>query len=767
MDVKRKRKIYVTWALSYIIMLILPVIAGVVIYSYMFTVVKGEITQSNQMIVQNMQRETDSILDEVERIHAQISVNEKITSLCSSQQPVTSYMRYEMSEVSRDLNIYTASNRYIKNFYILLQGIDYCITPSASRPSDEYFLRQRGMSVEDMNRIKGAASGAVGNHILLRSEKNQMGQETKTVLLIQTLPIGEKQVGGAVVVEIDQNQFLASTDENEQKRMEKIYILDKSDNPIPVTEEEIDDVSKLLTEEEVVRRKVDGKDVYIIQTRSVSSGWRYISVVDNEVFMARMRKPKHVVYIMAIIYVLLAGTIGFFLLRNNYRPLGNLVSVVRDQAGTEFGSSGQIDEYAFIEYALSKVVKEKEHVDTFLRQQKNVLRRNFLERLLQGTVSSDIPVAESLESFQIPMISNRAMVVLISPEEVEQLFSEETSLNMEKRQELAFVILENIFTEIASRNGSAFGVTIDDFLACCIMLRDEDIPKCRKLVDRALDECMQVVQEQFEISFTAAVSEVHNIEDGMDIAYKEAVTAMEYKIINQETRRIWYTDLQEKQQVGYYYPLEKERQIIYLVRSGNKEEAEAVLAEVLRENFESKFMPMQLVKCLMFDIASTMVKTIQEVFGDHQKEFLDSLNPVDRITCCDNISDLRATFSDILSTVCEYVEQQGKSKIRSRVEEFVQENYSNTNLSVTAIAEHLKMHPSYVSTSFKNQTGMGLLDYISEVRIEKAKVLLRETGHTIEEISEAVGYTNCGTFMRVFKKLEGITPTQFRSGDHF
>ncbi len=752
------------WAVSYIILLVLPIFAGLVIYSYMFGVVKEEITRSNQMMVQNMQRETDSILGEVERIYAQVAIDRTITELLGSQLPVDSELRYGMSDAAQNLSVYVAQESAISEFYIMIPSLDYCITPTASRPISDYFLHYRGMSMEDMNQIKNAVLSAPGSHIFSRSLTDSAGVTRETIVLAQTLPLGEKQVLGAAVVEISQNELLSAIEENAPERMGKIYILDKNNQLIPGTGDPDIDVTQLLSDEEIEKKTIQGTNLYVIQSRSASSGWRYISVVTDDVFMARMHKPLAIVLLMAAVYILIAGIAGAMLLRRNYQPFSNLLAAVRERTGAEFDQEGKIDEYAFIEQALSKVVTEKEHVDTFLRQQKNVLRRNFLERLLQGNIHSSIPVEESLEAFQIPVVSHRAVVVLLSPEDVEQLFAEESTLTAEKRQELAMVILENIFTEIASRHGSAFGVVIDEFLACCILLREEDLPRRRKLLDKDLDECAEVVQSNFEFEFLAAISEVHDLEEGMDIAYKEALTAMEYKIINQETRRIWYADLQEKQQSGYYYPLEKERQIIYLVRSGNKEEAEAVLEEVFQRNFESDILPMQLVRCLMFDIASTMIKTIQEVFGDHQEEFLDSLKPVDRIMRCDNIRDLRAVVSDILSTVCEYVEQQEKNKICSKVEQFVQENYSNTNLSVAGIADYLKVHPGYVSTSFKKQTGMRLLDYISEVRIEKAKVLLRETGHTIEEISGAVGYASPGTFMRVFKKMEGVTPTQFRSG---
>ena len=81
------------WAISYIILLVLPIFAGVVIYSYMFGVVKEEITRSNQMMVQNMQRETDSVLGEVDRIYAQVAIDRTIAELLGSQLPVDSALR--------------------------------------------------------------------------------------------------------------------------------------------------------------------------------------------------------------------------------------------------------------------------------------------------------------------------------------------------------------------------------------------------------------------------------------------------------------------------------------------------------------------------------------------------------------------------------------------------------------------------------------------------------------------------------------------------
>ncbi|MNC71576.1 Arabinose operon regulatory protein [compost metagenome] len=78
------------------------------------------------------------------------------------------------------------------------------------------------------------------------------------------------------------------------------------------------------------------------------------------------------------------------------------------------------------------------------------------------------------------------------------------------------------------------------------------------------------------------------------------------------------------------------------------------------------------------------------------------------------------------------------------------------------IGKQFDLKPSYLSQIFKNLTGEGLLDYIGKHRVEMAKLLLREQSMSITEISRLVGFTEAATFIRVFKKYEGITPGKYK-----
>lgn len=110
---------------------------------------------------------------------------------------------------------------------------------------------------------------------------------------------------------------------------------------------------------------------------------------------------------------------------------------------------------------------------------------------------------------------------------------------------------------------------------------------------------------------------------------------------------------------------------------------------------------------------------------------------------------------------CEDVSENNCSI--EKVEEGIRENLLDVNLSVASLAEFLNITPSYLSRFFKRNTGKGVLEYIHECRVEKAKeMMLQNPDIKAKEVAEAVGFANLATFIRVFKKREGITPGQFR-----
>ncbi|WP_017434283.1 helix-turn-helix domain-containing protein [Saccharococcus caldoxylosilyticus] len=96
-----------------------------------------------------------------------------------------------------------------------------------------------------------------------------------------------------------------------------------------------------------------------------------------------------------------------------------------------------------------------------------------------------------------------------------------------------------------------------------------------------------------------------------------------------------------------------------------------------------------------------------------------------------------------------------------RIKEWIRINIHN-DISVASIAEKFNYNKTYLSRFFKQKTGMSLLKYLHYMKIRKAKQLLSSTSYSIKEISYKVGIQDEKYFMRLFKKHENMTPSEFR-----
>lgn len=132
----------------------------------------------------------------------------------------------------------------------------------------------------------------------------------------------------------------------------------------------------------------------------------------------------------------------------------------------------------------------------------------------------------------------------------------------------------------------------------------------------------------------------------------------------------------------------------------------------------------------------------------------------------------KETFEQQITYLDEMIEgaiamlkaDQGKENhYYQEAKRFLQENFTR-NINITEVAESLSVSYPYLSRIFKSQSdgGQTLSDYLNLLRIRKSKELLGETGMTLCEIAEAVGYNNVQSYQRFFKKYENMTPGDYR-----
>ncbi|HCB96053.1 MAG TPA: hypothetical protein DEP65_10900, partial [Ruminococcus sp.] len=129
---------------------------------------------------------------------------------------------------------------------------------------------------------------------------------------------------------------------------------------------------------------------------------------------------------------------------------------------------------------------------------------------------------------------------------------------------------------------------------------------------------------------------------------------------------------------------------------------------------------------------------------------------------------IRLQPTDIYETLINYIDiinsctDSANTKIDIQaVTLYIEENL-NSELCLENIADNFKTTPKYLSKFFKNKLGINFTDYLANLRINKAKVILTETEKPINEIFKELGFNNRNTFIRAFKKVTGLTPSEFR-----
>lgn len=136
------------------------------------------------------------------------------------------------------------------------------------------------------------------------------------------------------------------------------------------------------------------------------------------------------------------------------------------------------------------------------------------------------------------------------------------------------------------------------------------------------------------------------------------------------------------------------------------------------------------------------------------------LKPVNYEEFGDVIDNLKVALYQQQSLAAS-VEEAKEERVIFSITRYIQQHLSE-DISLRYLAEQFHMNPQYISQLFKNEIGVNFLAYLTSIRMEKAKSLLLTTAIPVTEIAEAVGFHDYRVFSKTFKKVEKMTPTQYR-----
>ncbi len=225
--------------------------------------------------------------------------------------------------------------------------------------------------------------------------------------------------------------------------------------------------------------------------------------------------------------------------------------------------------------------------------------------------------------------------------------------------------------------------------------------------------------------------------------------------------------IQERKKLGteWRYPLESERELLGKVKIGDRTGAKEILNSILGTILFLNPGELGILKARLLELLSILSRAAVEGGVDIDVMLEKNLAYVNKVMQIDEQGDLCAWISTALNDFIELVYSSQDARKVTQISpaiNYVDANYDKP-ITLAEIARASHLSGSRLAHIFKEQTGITIIDYLTSVRIERAKQLLLATDQNCTEICFQVGYNNQSYFTRTFKELVGMTPLQFRA----
>ncbi|MCI9602234.1 MAG: response regulator [Lachnospiraceae bacterium] len=279
-----------------------------------------------------------------------------------------------------------------------------------------------------------------------------------------------------------------------------------------------------------------------------------------------------------------------------------------------------------------------------------------------------------------------------------------------------------------------------------------------------IDVCRELTRKlkrATDITFRIGIGSVRRLNKSMD-SYEEALKAL----VSSTGSVAHVDDLPIQCRYDEEYPIDLEKELFDSLESGMTEECERAAGRYfdwMLDNYDEKNLSVRL-KTLEFVLYAEHTAYLN---GGMTYHFTEREHYLPLVVNAKQNSDLRPWFVERFKESCRNMttkKEEHENQLVVRAQEYIRENY-HRDLSLDEVSRHMDLSPYYFSKLFKEETGGNFVEYVTSLRITKAKELLAGDGGSMKEICGAVGYSDPNYFSRIFKKNTGVTPTEYRESE--
>ena len=492
------------------------------------------------------------------------------------------------------------------------------------------------------------------------------------------------------------------------------------------------------------------QDVVTLETVMQSKGWLVRANVPQKEILASFWSGGAGVSI-ALVGALFFGLISsvFFALQAS-NPIRRVMFKVHALVGdnTMEGKGG----VALVEREVSALLEHDRVIGRRLQEQRMAVRAVYIDRLLKGQVDGD-EIQGISAMVGVDFQAGRIVVAVLSLNRDPEYFPSITDSSWEG---LAIVVRDRATAHIRSV-ADAQAVTRNR-IALFMRVADRDDRSAYRFARSELRNLVEEIAHELHVNVIAGVGVIAASPYDIWRSYQTATKAIE------EGGTTTYDNLLQSAAAmapssGYYYPLELELELAKLARAGANEEVGNALHAIIREN-KGRNLELADELALVNEMRATIHKLSAPLSMDRGLVHIPepSGHPLDWSRLQD---DLGQAFHEICAGVNRKKNSHNRA-LADRIKHFINENFSDPQLSLGLVALEFSLSESYVSHFFVEQTGEQYSRYVEIVRMTAARALLESSSSRIEDIAYAVGYTSVHGFRRAFKRVVGRAPLDYR-----
>lgn len=725
--------------------------------------------QASSQKEKTISRYTESLRINLMRIENSINQIVEGTELLSVDEAVMEIMmsksdKYE-EKVSVNYDI-QETLKYYKNMYSIVENVvlinknnGYVIEPQVRTSIENYYSSRRIYEDYNLNFWENFEPKSVGYEILPPVKVSQ-GTSEKYVFPMIISMIRNINTDNFIVIDLKCDEILDMLSHGVFSENSVFFIKGEGGEPILfsgnfdkdlLTDNEF--LGKLNNEQHFEYSFNRKKYLVISQKENIGFMNRFRYVVMTPVkgilyeFNAGMRK----IYLFLLLVIVLMGVICFYLSRKLYNPLAELIGKLKYR---QFSGKESRDEFELISDILNETIKVNQTLNDKIESNLPLIGEQKLLKMLNsnGYINNDeVDAIFCKSNFLVP---ERCFIVVYIKikftSEFYDCFNQEQYI---KISDQLYCIFETYFNE--ENKSFLLSQSNENFII---------LFNARKNILSDIVFTLEKLAKVFEtdknfMKLSVGVGNEYTDYEGMRKSYKESVHALAIAEMSVNKNVVVYRETTEDS-VGYLYSIEQEAILLNYMVKGDSEgihnQINMIINEICNETVDKGGLKRFYGQLLQTALRASQIKgaDLHGLLGD---KYISLENALNLLTG----EELSEYVNYVVKMVTECVNDKVTHKDISGLIQYIDTHY-NEEIYLENMAEKLNTSSKYLSRIVKEQLGINFAQYVASVRIKKAKELLVGTNKTINEIMVLTGFTMRNTFIRTFRKFEGVTPSEYR-----